>query len=83
MEIKTTTDQIDLICRISIILKKTPYTYTDTSVIWESIEGCLVVDFEKSEMQFTDWHHDDDIIYFQLLGVCHFCSLEPEEYTRN
>ena len=74
------TDQIDLICTISVILKKTPYTYTEISALWYSEEGIIVLDFDNREMQFTDWKHTQDEIYFQLLGVCHMFSLKSEDY---
>ena len=74
------TDQIDLICTISVILKKTPCTYTEIAAIWYSEEGVIVVDFDNREMQFTDWKHTQDEIYFQLLGVCHMFSLKSEDY---
>ena len=74
------TDQIDLICTISVILKKTPYTYTEISAVWYSDEGIIVLDFDNREMQFTDWKHTQDEIYFQLLGVCHMFNMKSEDY---
>ena len=75
-------EQMDIICTISVVLKKVPYTYNQcgVSVFWDSIDGVLIVDFEKREMQFTDWKHTQDEIYFQLLGVCHVFSLKSEDY---
>lgn len=77
---KFTTEQIDIVSMISVVLKKTPYTYTEISAVWYSDEGIIVLDFDNREMQFTDWKHTQDEIYFQLLGVCHMFNMKSEDY---
>ena len=62
MKIETTTDQIDIICKIAIVLKRSPYTYTDEGVFFVTHHGKLVVDFKRKEMQFVDWDFYDEEI---------------------
>ena len=83
MKIETTTDQIDIICKIAIVLKRSPYTYTDEGVFWVTSYGKLVVDFKRKEMQFVDWDFYDEEIELQLLGICQMYQLETEDYTES
>ena len=83
MKIETTPDQIDIICKIAIVLKRSPYTYTDEGVFFITNHGKLVVDFKRKEMQFVDWDFYDEEIELQLLGICHMYQLETEDYTES
>ena len=83
MKIETTTDQIDIICKIAIVLKRSPYTYTDEGVFFVTNHGKLVVDFKRKEMQFVDWDFYDEEIELQLLGICQMYQLEIEDYTES
>lgn len=83
MKIETTTDQIDIICKIAIVLKRSPYTYTDEGVFFVTNHGKLVVDFKRKEMQFVDWDFYDEEIELQLLGICQMYQLETEDYTES
>ena len=83
MKIETTTDQIDIICKIVIVLKRSPYTYTDEGVFFVTNHGKLVVDFKRKEMQFVDWDFYDEEIQLQLLGICHIYQLQTEDYTES
>ena len=83
MKIETTTDQIDIICKIAIVLKRSPYTYTDEGVFFVTNHGKLVVDFKRKEMQFVDWDFYDEEIQLQLLGICHIYQLQTEDYTES
>ena len=80
MRIETTTEQIDLLCMVSIVLKKSPFTYSDDTAEFLSTEGHLIIDWKLKEMQFLDWSYTDDTIYLQLLGICNMFSLESEDY---
>lgn len=55
MKIETTTEQIDLICKVAITLNRSPYTYTDNAVFFLSSEGNLIINFKLNEMQFINW----------------------------
>ena len=81
MIIQTTTDQIDLICNVSMILQKTPYTYTDKLVFFITGNGKIVIDFELNEMQFVNWDYNNEKIELQLYGVCHLYQLLPQDYS--
>jgi hypothetical protein len=82
---KFTTEQTDIICTISIVLKKIPYCYSEDSAEWfvqVMKNECVGVDFEKKEIQLMNWNYLDDTIYLQLLGICKMYNLELEEYQR-
>jgi hypothetical protein len=78
--IKTTTDQIDILCMVSIVLKKAPFTYTEDTAEFCSTEGHLIIDWKLKEMQFLEWNYTDDVIYLQLLGICNMFDLQSEDY---
>jgi hypothetical protein len=80
MIIQTTTDQIDLICLISITLKCRPSAYSEDSVEYHTEKGILSIDFEGSEIQFLDFETSDEI-YFQILGIAHTFGFTTEDYT--
>jgi len=61
MIIQTTTDQIDLICLISLTLKCRPSAYTEDSVEYHTEKGILSIDFVGSEIQFLDFESSDEI----------------------
>jgi hypothetical protein len=81
MKIETTTEQIDIICKVAITLKRSPYTYTDNGVFFVTSEGKIVIDFKLKEMQFVDWAYNDEEIELQLLGICHMYQLLEQDYT--
>ena len=83
MKIETTPDQIDIICKIAIVLKRSPYTYTDEGAFWLTSYGKLVVDFKRKEMQFVDWDYSIDEMDLQLLGICQIYQLQSEDYTES
>ena len=80
MKIETTTDQIDLLCMVAIVLKKSPFCYSENTAEFFSTEGHLIIDWELKEMQFLDWKYTDDTIYLQLLGICNMYDLQSEDY---
>jgi len=81
MKIETTTEQIDIICKVAMVLKRSPYTYTDDGVFFVTSEGKIVIDFKLKEMQFVDWAYNDEEIELQLLGICHMYQLLEQDYT--
>jgi len=81
MKITTTTEQIDIICNVAMILQKTPYTYTDKAVLFITGSGKIVIDFELNEMQFVNWDYNNEKIELQLLGICHMYQLLEQDYT--
>ena len=80
MKIETTTEQIDIICKVAITLKRSPYTYTDDGVFFLTGEGKIVIDFKLKEIQFIDWAYNDEEIELQLLGICQMYQLKNEDY---
>ena len=82
MKIEITTDQIDVLCMVSAVLRKIPYCYSKDSAEWISQDGIISVDFTEKEIQFLDWQYTDDIIYLQILGVAQMFDLKTEDYTR-
>ncbi len=80
MKIETTTEQIDIICKVAITLKTSPYTYTDDGVFFITGSGKIVVDFKLKEMQFVDWDYNNEEIELQLLGICHMYQLLEQDY---
>ena len=80
MKIETTTEQIDIICKVAITLKRSPYTYTDEGVFFLTGEGDLIIDFKLKEMQFVNWAYNNDEIELQLLGICKMYNLKSEDY---
>jgi hypothetical protein len=80
MKIETTTEKIDIICKVAITLKTSPYTYTDKGVFFATIHGMLIVDFKLKEMQFIDWDYNNEEIELQLMGICHLYQLLPQDY---
>ena len=80
MKIETTTEQIDLICKVAITLNRSPYTYTDNAVFFLSSEGNLIINFKLNEMQFINWIYYNEEIELQLLGICKMYNLKSEDY---
>jgi hypothetical protein len=80
MKIETITEQIDIICKVAITLKRSPYTYTDEGVFFLTGEGDLIIDFKLKEMQFVNWAYNNDEIELQLLGICKMYNLKSEDY---
>jgi len=80
MKIETTTEHIDLICKVAITLKRSPYTYTDDGVFFLSSEGNLIINFKSNEMQFINWIYYNEEIELQLLGICKMYNLKSEDY---
>ena len=80
MKIETTTEHIDLICKVAITLQRSPYTYTDDGVFFVTSEGNLIIDFKSNEMQFVNWAYNDEEIELQLLGICKMYNLKSEDY---
>lgn len=80
MKIETTTEHIDLICKVAITLKRSPYTYTDEGVFFLTSEGDLIIDFKLKEMQFVNWAYNDEEIELKLLGICKMYNLKSEDY---
>jgi hypothetical protein len=80
MKIETTTEQIDIICKVAITLKRSPYTYTDEGVFFLTSEGDLIIDFKLKEMQFVNWAYNNEEIELQLLGICKMYNLKTEDY---
>ena len=80
MKIETTTEHIDLICKVAITLKTSPYTYTDDAVFFLSSEGNLIINFKLNEMQFVNWIYYNEEIELQLLGICKMYNLKSEDY---
>ncbi len=80
---KFNTEQTDMICTISIVLKKIPYCYSEDSAEWLIAQDEVVsIDFKEKEIQLINWSYLDDTIYLQLLGICKMYNLELEEYQR-
>jgi hypothetical protein len=44
MNITITTEQIDIICNVSMILQRTPFTYTDEGVFFITGSGKIVIE---------------------------------------
>jgi hypothetical protein len=80
MKIETTTEKIDLICKVAIVFNRSPYTYTDDAVFFLTSEGNLIINFKLREMQFVNWSYSDEKIEFQLIGICKMYQLEPQDY---
>ena len=80
MKIETTTEKIDIICKVAITLKRSPYTYTDEGVFFLTSEGDLIIDFKLKEMQFVNWSYNNEEIELQLLGICKMYNLKTEDY---
>lgn len=79
-----TTEQVDIISMISVVLKKIPYCYCEDSAEWWIVNNeCIAVDFGIKEIHFINWNHSDDITYLQILGIAQMFDLETEDYIRN
>jgi YHS domain-containing protein len=75
-----TTEQIDIVCKVAITLKRSPYTYTDEGVFFLTSEGNLIINFKSNEMQFINWIYYNEEIELQLLGICKMYNLKSEDY---
>jgi len=75
-----TTEQIDIVCNVSMVLQKTPFTYTDNSVLFLTGSGKIVIDFKLNEMQFVNWDYNNEGIELQLMGICHLYQLLEQDY---
>ena len=79
-----TTEQVDIISMISVVLKKIPYCYCeDSAEWWISHDEVLSIDFEKREIQFFNFSYSDDTIYLQILGIAQMFDLNTEDYIKN
>ena len=77
-----TTEQTDILCMVSAVLRKIPYCYSEDSAEWITQDGIISIDFAEKEIQFLDWEYTDDVIYLQILGVAQMFNLKTEDYTR-
>lgn len=80
---KFTTEQVDIVSMISVVLKKIPYCYTeDSAEWWISQDECISVDFGMKEIHLINWSYSDDIAYLQILGIAQMYDLGTEDYIR-
>jgi len=77
-----TTEQTDILCMVSAVLRKIPYCYSEDSAEWITQDGVICIDFTEKEIHFLDWEYTDDVIYLQILGVAQMFNLKTEDYTR-
>jgi hypothetical protein len=64
-----TTNEIDLICDVSILVKSTPDTYIDGLFVAYYCKGYEIqLDFVKKEIQLIDFDYQKEI-YLQFLGL--------------
>jgi|688.fasta_scaffold08058_1 hypothetical protein len=72
--------QIDIICQVSMVLKRCPYTYTDKGALFIIGIGKIFIDFELKEIQLINWDYYDEEVGLKLMGVCHMYQLQAQDY---
>jgi hypothetical protein len=60
--------QVDLICRVSMVLKMSPVMYSQDLVSWNHKKGEVLINFETNEM-YIPTYPNDEILYFTLCGL--------------
>ena len=73
-------EEIDIVCKVAIALKKSPYTYTDNEMFFVTTHGKLIIDFKLKEMKFVNWDYYDEEIELQLMGICKMYRFEAQDY---
>lgn len=79
MKIETTTEQIDLICNVSIVFGKCPTCFSETGVDWIDKRGFIEIDFQSRKIFISmSLVEEYDSIYFSILGIGEVYDLEVE-----
>jgi hypothetical protein len=61
-------NQVDLICRVSIVLKMSPTMFSEGCVSWNHKEGEVLISFLTNKM-YIPTYPNDEILYFALCGI--------------
>ena len=70
--------QITLMCRISILLQKSPSCFAKDIVLWYHKNGIVKIDFREKEMSIPTYP-DDEILFLTLWSMGKSLDLEMYE----